>query len=98
MNDDTYRMTGGLGTIRYMAPEVANHEPYNEKVDVYSFALITWQMFSCVKPFLEIRTKDAFYTRVFHQHYRYETYHHLISSCVNVKLNPTLLNQKRDAE
>mmetsp|Transcript_10610 Transcript_10610/g.15796 ORF Transcript_10610/g.15796 Transcript_10610/m.15796 type:complete len:90 (+) Transcript_10610:270-539(+) len=37
-----YKMTGDTGTLRYMAPEVATHNPYNEKVDVYSFSLIVW--------------------------------------------------------
>ncbi len=29
---------------RYMAPEVFRHEPYNLKVDVYSFAMIVFQV------------------------------------------------------
>eukprot|EP00640_Fibrocapsa_japonica_P003014 CAMPEP_0113943694 /NCGR_PEP_ID=MMETSP1339-20121228/26974_1 /TAXON_ID=94617 /ORGANISM="Fibrocapsa japonica" /LENGTH=265 /DNA_ID=CAMNT_0000948635 /DNA_START=68 /DNA_END=862 /DNA_ORIENTATION=+ /assembly_acc=CAM_ASM_000762 len=37
-----YCMTGETGTVRYMPPEVALGKPYNEKSDVYSFALIAW--------------------------------------------------------
>ena len=33
---EKYAMTGGTGSMRYMAPEVALGKPYNEKVDVYS--------------------------------------------------------------
>ena len=42
--DTVYEMTGGTGSLRYMAPEVALEKPYNEKADVYSFAVILWQM------------------------------------------------------
>ena len=39
-----YDMTGFTGSLRYMAPEVALRKPYTEKVDVYSFGVIVWQM------------------------------------------------------
>jgi serine/threonine protein kinase len=39
-----YEMTGYTGSLRYMAPEVALRLPYTEKVDVYSFAIMVWQM------------------------------------------------------
>jgi serine/threonine protein kinase len=34
-----------------MAPEVFLHEPYNSKVDVYSFAMICYQLFEQRMPF-----------------------------------------------
>lgn len=34
-----------------MAPEVFVGKPYNEKVDVYSFGLLLWQLFQLKKPF-----------------------------------------------
>ena len=37
-------MTGGLGSLRYMAPEVLMHSPYNERVDVYSYAMVLYYM------------------------------------------------------
>ena len=45
-DDDTqtYEMTGNTGSLRYMAPEVALKQPYNEKADVYSFGIMVWQM------------------------------------------------------
>ena len=42
--NDVYQLTGNTGSLRYMAPEVALKLPYNEKVDVYSFGIILWQM------------------------------------------------------
>ncbi len=58
-----YKMTGGTGSLRYMAPEVASHREYNEKVDVYSLCLILWEMLVCTKPFHSLKRAD-FYERV----------------------------------
>ena len=41
---EKYEMSGNTGSLRYMAPEVALGLPYTEKVDVYSFGIMTWQM------------------------------------------------------
>lgn len=49
---EKYHMTGGTGSLRYMAPEIADHQEYNEKGDVYSFSLIMWEMLAGTKPFL----------------------------------------------
>ncbi|XP_058083158.1 serine/threonine-protein kinase VIK-like isoform X5 [Magnolia sinica] len=40
-----YKMTGGTGSYRYMAPEVYRRESYGKSVDVFSFALILHEMF-----------------------------------------------------
>uniref|UniRef100_A0A7N0T0I3 Protein kinase domain-containing protein n=1 Tax=Kalanchoe fedtschenkoi TaxID=63787 RepID=A0A7N0T0I3_KALFE len=40
-----YKMTGGAGSYRYMAPEVYRRESYGKSVDVFSFALIMHEMF-----------------------------------------------------
>ena len=34
-----------------MAPEVFRHEPYNNKVDVYSYSMILYQLFEHMPPF-----------------------------------------------
>eukprot|EP00198_Chlamydomonas_reinhardtii_P014004 XP_001703341.1 predicted protein [Chlamydomonas reinhardtii] len=47
----TYKLTGETGSYRYMAPECFRHEPYNLKVDVYSFAMIIFQLFETTQPF-----------------------------------------------
>ena len=51
MNDGTYKLTGQTGSPRYMAPEVANEVPYNEKCDVYSMAILIWQIMACKVPY-----------------------------------------------
>ncbi|KAG8363321.1 hypothetical protein BUALT_Bualt19G0010200 [Buddleja alternifolia] len=40
-----YKMTGGTGTYRYMAPEVYRRESYGKSADVFSFALIVHELF-----------------------------------------------------
>lgn len=48
---DMYKMTGETGSYRYMAPEVFRHEVYDRTVDVFSFAIIFFEMFEGVPPF-----------------------------------------------
>lgn len=49
--ETVFDMTSRNGTIRYMSPEVSRGAPYNQKVDVYSLALVTWQVMALKKPF-----------------------------------------------
>jgi len=46
-----YQLSGNTGSRRYMAPEVAMMKPYNELVDVYSFAIILWEICSLQKAY-----------------------------------------------
>lgn len=48
---DKFKMTGDTGTTRYMAPEVALHQPYTAKADVYSFGILLWQILSLEDPY-----------------------------------------------
>lgn len=50
-DNNLYHMSGNTGSLRYMAPEVALSEPYNHKVDVFSFGILLWQMCSLEVPF-----------------------------------------------
>jgi serine/threonine protein kinase len=52
-----WKMTGNTGTIRYMAPEVKRFLPYDERVDIYSFGLLTWYMATAKLPFGDIKTR-----------------------------------------
>jgi serine/threonine protein kinase len=49
--DGTYNLTGDTGSPRYMAPEVALGEPYNESFDAYSFCILVWQILKLDIPF-----------------------------------------------
>jgi serine/threonine protein kinase len=42
-----------------MAPEVFRHEPYNNKADVYAFAMIAYELFEGHKPFGSIHPVEA---------------------------------------
>lgn len=68
-SDGTYRMTGMTGALRYMAPEVGLHEPYNLKADVYSWAMILWYMLALEPPF-GLYTPSMIQERVFVKGYR----------------------------
>ena len=46
-------MSGCIGTLPYMAPEVIRCEPYNEKVDIYSFSIILWRLLTGEMPYSE---------------------------------------------
>jgi len=39
-------LTGMTGSLLYMAPEVFKKQPYNERADVFSFAMIAWEILS----------------------------------------------------
>lgn len=86
----SYDMTGNTGTLVYMAPEVALRKPYTEKVDIYSFGVILWQLTSGEVPFATMK-KDEYMARVVHNGYRLKVGSHvpsqlsdLIQSCWDV--------------
>eukprot|EP01107_Rhizomastix_libera_P006554 TRINITY_DN206_c0_g2_i4.p1 TRINITY_DN206_c0_g2~~TRINITY_DN206_c0_g2_i4.p1 ORF type:complete len:890 (+),score=195.78 TRINITY_DN206_c0_g2_i4:922-3591(+) len=45
--------TKAIGTPIYMAPEELQGDPYTEKVDVYSFAIVLWELWTQKHPFSE---------------------------------------------
>jgi serine/threonine protein kinase len=46
-----FEMSGKVGTIRYMAPEVVLHQPYNIHADVYSWSMVAYETLSLEKPY-----------------------------------------------
>lgn len=44
-------LTEGMGTIVWMAPELLKSEPYDERVDVYSFGIVLWEILTRERPF-----------------------------------------------
>jgi serine/threonine protein kinase len=51
---------GGVGTPRYSSAEVNLDRPYNLKADVYSFAVVLWEIMSLKKPFAKYKNKKGF--------------------------------------
>ncbi|KAK8842885.1 hypothetical protein M9Y10_025751 [Tritrichomonas musculus] len=50
--------TGFVGTAQWMAPEILRSSPfYDEKVDVYSFAVLLWEMLTQKQPYMNM-TQD----------------------------------------
>ena len=68
-HDGVYKLTGYTGTLRYMAPEVALSMPYNEKVDIYGFGIILYQIVTGVTPFTKLN-KDTYFFNVVHSNVR----------------------------
>ncbi|CAI8602583.1 unnamed protein product [Vicia faba] len=44
-------MTGEIGTLNYMAPEVFDGKPYNRICDVYSLGICWWEIYWCDMPY-----------------------------------------------
>ena len=69
MSDEVYIMSGETGSLRYMAPEVADSLPYNHKADVYSFG--TCHVCVCIKNVLShhIYTSCVIVIMTFYRHH-----------------------------
>lgn len=62
-SSESYKLTGYTGTRAYMAPEVALRLQYNEKVDIYSFGILFWQIITGEVPFYNM-SKDEHMKKV----------------------------------
>ena len=58
-SEKAFSLTAECGSYRYMAPEVFRHEPYTEKCDVYSFAMIAYHILTLKPPFNGLNGVDA---------------------------------------
>lgn len=52
-----YNMSG-VGTRRYMAPEIITQARYNLKADVYGWSMVFWEMLSLTKPYAPYSTTE----------------------------------------
>ncbi|CAO2145683.1 unnamed protein product [Urochloa humidicola] len=57
--DEEGAMTAETGTYRWMAPEVMNHQPYDNKADVYSFAIVLWELMTSKLPYTPMTPLQA---------------------------------------
>jgi serine/threonine protein kinase len=60
---DQYRTSGLAGTRRYMAPEVAEVSPYGFSADVYSYAIVMWEMLT-LKTAFEKYSRERHYKEI----------------------------------
>ena len=49
--NEPFEMSGKVGTLRYMAVEVASHSNYNVSADVFSWAMVAYEVWTGTKPF-----------------------------------------------
>ena len=61
---DEYHLTGHTGSRRYMAPEVFQCAPYGKPADVFSFAILLWELLSLKTPF-EAETMESHAKKVY---------------------------------
>ena len=54
----TFQYTHRVGSPRYMSPECAKGEKYNQKTDVYSFALLLHQVLTLQKPYDDLEDDE----------------------------------------
>ncbi|KAM0020490.1 putative dual-specificity kinase TKL-Pl-4 family [Helianthus debilis subsp. tardiflorus] len=55
----TEGMTPETGTYRWMAPEMIQHRSYTQKVDVYSFGIVLWELITGMLPFQNMTAVQA---------------------------------------
>ncbi|XP_042755716.1 serine/threonine-protein kinase STY13 [Lactuca sativa] len=55
----TEGMTPETGTYCWMAPEMIQHRPYTQKVDVYSFGIGLWELITGMLPFQNMTAVQA---------------------------------------
>lgn len=60
MAEESYEnMTKQPGNLRWMAPEVFSANRYDEKVDVFSFALVIWEIHAAELPLAHLKPAAA---------------------------------------
>lgn len=51
---------GARGSALFMAPEVIKEEEFDHRIDIYSFGIILWELWTCEEPFSEFYDFDTF--------------------------------------
>mmetsp|Transcript_6985 Transcript_6985/g.13798 ORF Transcript_6985/g.13798 Transcript_6985/m.13798 type:complete len:302 (+) Transcript_6985:344-1249(+) len=68
--ENVHHLSMMTGSLRYMSPEVAKGEPYNQRCDVYSFTVLLWQMLALKRPYDRYPSLDHLIERVFERNER----------------------------
>jgi hypothetical protein len=58
--EDDGPMTAKIGTPNYMAPELIRGDAYSNKVDVYSYAMILYEMAEGTRPYAGLKMDELF--------------------------------------
>lgn len=59
-NEKSTRMTFA-GTVAWMAPEIIRNEPCSEKVDIWSFGVVLWELLSGEIPYKDVDSSAIMY-------------------------------------
>ena len=51
---------GPRGSALFMAPEVIRQQPFDHRIDTYSFGIILWELWTCEEPFAEFYDFETF--------------------------------------
>lgn len=52
---EPFNHTAALGTPLYMAPEILEHKPYSSKIDIFSFAVVLWVLYTRREPYADLK-------------------------------------------
>jgi serine/threonine protein kinase len=52
--------TSRVGTVNYMAPEVVKNESHTNKIDVWAFGMILYELYEGVRPFAGLHKQEVF--------------------------------------
>uniref|UniRef100_A0A0E0LKG9 non-specific serine/threonine protein kinase n=1 Tax=Oryza punctata TaxID=4537 RepID=A0A0E0LKG9_ORYPU len=59
VKDQSGVMTAETGTYRWMAPEVIEHLPYDQRADVFSFGIVIWELLTRKLPYEDMTPLQA---------------------------------------
>jgi serine/threonine protein kinase len=51
-----------MGTVQWMAPEILLRQPFGSRADVYSYAIVLWEIASQMEPWADVEFLDLFPT------------------------------------
>ena len=100
IKDGLYKMTGCTGSIRYMSPENVQGRPYNLTTDVYSWAMIMWNILALEPPFA-LYTEQMIIDRVCNRGYRpkiFSTWSARMSKIISLSWSANLKERPSFAE
>ena len=60
INDASTKMSL-VGTYAWMAPEVIRNLPYNEKVDIWSYGVVLWELLTGEVPYRNVDNSAIIY-------------------------------------